>query len=148
MQIKPLSSEHIAELLTIEAQSDFPNWDAEQFQHEFSNRSAIVWGAFLGEGVVAYLIVRKIIDELQVIDIATHRDFRRQGLAKNLLLVALEDARQSGLQVALLEVRISNEPGHGLYKALGFKQYGVRHGYYRNGDDALLFRLELNKHAI
>ena len=31
-----------------------------------------------------------------------------------------------------------NGPAQGLYGALGFRTAGIRHGYYRNGEDALI----------
>jgi ribosomal-protein-alanine N-acetyltransferase len=44
----------------------------------------------------------------------------------------------------LLEVRRSNAPAIALYRALGFVETGVRKGYYSDdGEDALVFRLEL-----
>jgi ribosomal-protein-alanine N-acetyltransferase len=35
-------------------------------------------------------------------------------------------------------VAAANLAGRALYAAAGFREAGIRHGYYRNGDDALI----------
>jgi ribosomal protein S18 acetylase RimI-like enzyme len=39
-----------------------------------------------------------------------------------------------------LEVRASNQPAMGLYRACGWERCGLRAGYYPDGEDAALFR--------
>jgi ribosomal-protein-alanine N-acetyltransferase len=42
-----------------------------------------------------------------------------------------------------LEVAAGNPAARALYAATGFRTAGVRRGYYRNGDDALIEWLNL-----
>ena len=52
--------------------------------------------------------------------------------------------RIQGAECALLEVRASNRAAQSLYDYLGFREYGIRSGYYVNpNEDAVLMRLEL-----
>ena len=51
----------------------------------------------------------------------------------------MTQARESGAQVAWLEVRPSNHPALNLYQSLGFKEVGRRPRYYDDTqEDALL----------
>ncbi len=55
-------------------------------------------------------------------------------------------AREHEAKVLFLEVRPTNEAGQRLYSGYGFKQIGVRRGYYpahRGREDALVFALDL-----
>jgi ribosomal protein S18 acetylase RimI-like enzyme len=58
----------------------------------------------------------------------------------------LDAARAAGMADAFLEVRPTNLSAIRLYLAMGFRQVGVRRGYYQaaNGrEDAAVLRLEL-----
>ena len=54
------------------------------------------------------------------------RDYRRQGIGERLAVVAIEKARQKGLERVELEVFASNEAAIKLYGKLGFVVEGVR----------------------
>ena len=75
---------------------------------------------------------------MQILNIAVHASYRRQGVAELLLHHALEVGQQRGAQSANLEVRRSNLPALQLYKKFGFREVAVRRGYYADGEDALL----------
>ncbi|MCL4518957.1 MAG: GNAT family N-acetyltransferase, partial [Thaumarchaeota archaeon] len=53
-------------------------------------------------------------------DIATHKDFRRQGFARRLTLRLLSWGKESGAKRAYLQVVLNNEPALKLYSSLGF----------------------------
>jgi ribosomal-protein-alanine N-acetyltransferase len=87
----------------------------------------------------AFCASRLVLDELHVLDLAVHPGWRRRGLARFLLGLALRQAAKAGAQVALLEVRAGNAPALALYAGLGFRPVGRRPGYYREPvEDALL----------
>jgi ribosomal protein S18 acetylase RimI-like enzyme len=56
-------------------------------------------------------------------NVATHPDYRGQGLARQLVSRAVEHARQQGAEACILEVRSDNEPAYNLYRSLGFVHY-------------------------
>ena len=52
------------------------------------------------------------------------------------MLTATEEA---GIMAHTLEVRAGNEPAKNLYARFGFKEAGLRRGYYAdNGEDAII----------
>jgi len=65
-------------------------------------------------------------------------DWRRQGIARQLMerLEAAFAERQ--VRLAHLEVRTTNDGARVLYEGLGFTIAGRRLAYYTNGDDGFL----------
>jgi len=93
--------------------------------------------------VIAYALARILVDEMELLRIATVRTHMRQGWGQTLLLHLIEDAKQSGMCRLLLEVAESNHPARQLYGKAGFETQGRRPHYYPDGDDALLMALQL-----
>ena len=70
-------------------------------------------------------------------------DFRRQGVARALILALTEELKNRGSHCLTLEVRASNDPARALYESLGFVLVGTRRNYYHNPkEDALILRKE------
>jgi ribosomal-protein-alanine N-acetyltransferase len=84
-----------------------------------------------------------VVDELHITLVATDPGQRRQGLGRLALSALLQQGVGAGAVHATLEVAASNAAAVALYAALGFQSAGVRRGYYRNGDDALIQWLRL-----
>jgi ribosomal-protein-alanine N-acetyltransferase len=88
---------------------------------------------------------RILADEVEILDVAVARTFRRRGVGRFLVRLALQRAARAGARVAWLEVRAGNGPARALYAGLGFEVYGVRRAYYSQPvEDALLMRLSLS----
>ncbi len=120
-------------------------WPEHSFQYEVSeNRVSRCWVAESDDKRIAAMIVSWIIvDEMHIATIATHPEFRRQGIGERILRQALVDGRQSGARMAFLEVREANEAAQAMYRKFGFHATGRRPRYYRdNGEDAILMTLE------
>lgn len=96
----------------------------------------------------AFILVRVIADEAEVLTIATHPDHRRKGLALALLRRFHALARARGATTAFLEVAADNAPALALYQAAGYARVGQRRAYYARKDapaaDALLLRRALD----
>lgn len=81
-----------------------------------------------------------VLDEAELLLIATHKHHLQQGHAKTLLSHALKEFRQAGIVTIFLEVNANNNAARALYSKLGFVEYGLRLNYYQNGEDAILYR--------
>lgn len=115
---------------------------------DIDKESARAWGTLTvarptpGSEAVAVLLTWSVADELHVINVATHPEFRRRGAARALLSVALERASHDRVRLVLLEVRRSNLAAIELYRSLGFSTHTVRRGYYAdNSEDAIEMKL-------
>lgn len=88
----------------------------------------------------AFLLLRFVADEFEILTLATRPESRRRGLARALLEEGLEACRRYGIRTQFLEVSTQNDAARGLYAALGFTETGRRRKYYANGADALILR--------
>lgn len=144
-QLGPADMAAVAEL---EARCFSSPWGEEQLRAALSSPHFSAYG-MKGQGrLYAYISLSLVAGEIEVLNIATHPEQRRRGLARALLLRALKATAPSVEQGygahAFLEVRVGNAPALGLYRSLGFAQVGVRKGYYRDtGEDALILGLDL-----
>ena len=65
-------------------------------------------------------------------NLCVHPDFRRRGIARQLMDALLKGAENAQLAFVTLEVRESNVPAISLYKSLSFEEVGLRKNYYQN----------------
>jgi len=149
MTLRRMGIPDLPEVLAIERVS-FPNpWPESTFQGEIQNRgisSPLVAVEEKTGTVIGYIIYWKIIDEVQVNNVAVHPAHRRRGLAEALFREVLENLRAEGAKSISLEVRTSNAAARRLYEKLGFEPWGVRKGYYSNPDeDGLVLGLSLSE---
>jgi ribosomal-protein-alanine N-acetyltransferase len=92
------------------------------------------------EGVV---LVQPVPPETEILQVAVPPALRRRGIGRRLLRGALALAASTGAEAVFLEVRPSNAGALALYESEGFERVGLRKGYYRNGEDAVLMRRPL-----
>jgi [ribosomal protein S18]-alanine N-acetyltransferase len=92
----------------------------------------------------AFLLAWDAADEVHLVDVVTHPDARRRGLARALMqnLIAHAAARRAAL--IALEVRRSNQAAIALYRSAGFRAAGLRRAYYADGEDAVDMLLDLD----
>ena len=85
-----------------------------------------------------------VVDELQLLAIATRPEARRRGVARRLLEALSAAARAAGGQRVSLEVARNNVAAVRLYESSGYRTFNVRKHYYREtGDEALEMELVL-----
>lgn len=89
--------------------------------------------------VAGFCAFWKVLDQIHINNLAIRPDYRRRGLARQLLVRVMEEAVRLGAPTATLEVRRSNDAARELYQSAGFKLAGVRTSYYTNPiEDALI----------
>jgi len=117
-------------------------WPREWFRALILSRM-LVWGACSSGKIAGYLVALLSSDQIHLANIATDEQYRRQGIARRLLERLYEYAGRNGQERIVLEVRPSNHDAISLYAAEGFVQIGIKQGYYRGKEDALIYSLEL-----
>jgi ribosomal-protein-alanine N-acetyltransferase len=137
--------EDLDAVLAIERASFTNPWSRQAFLYELrDNRVARLWVARTAAGgppavITGYLCLWFIADELHVTNFAVHPAARQRGIGRQLLATLLEHYRRHGATRAALEVRVGNETARRLYEELGFREVGLRKGYYFDtGEDALV----------
>jgi ribosomal-protein-alanine N-acetyltransferase len=94
--------------------------------------------------VSGFLLSWLVVDELHVLNVATHAALRRRGIGRALMRQAMRFATENKVRYLLLEVRRSNAAAIGLYRSLGFFAMGVRRDYYSDHEDAIEMVLALD----
>lgn len=113
-------------------------WTKEQWSKELSEEKSLNIGLLNKKSLIAFASGSIVINELHIIAIAVHPNFRRLGLAKKLLSTLLDKAKSSGNVNATLEVSSTNQAAIALYASCGFKTEGSRRNYYKNDSHALI----------
>jgi ribosomal-protein-alanine N-acetyltransferase len=81
--------------------------------------------------------------EAELLRIAVAMESRKRGHARNLMAFAEMALVQEGITTLHLEVRVSNQAARSLYESMGWICQHVRKAYYRDGEDAVLYRKDL-----
>jgi [ribosomal protein S18]-alanine N-acetyltransferase len=141
--IRKMIMNDLEQVVAIDQVSFSLPWPARSFQFELTdNPASRCWVVELDGKIIAMIVSWLILDELHIATIATHPDFRRQGIGKKLITHALKSARDEGVTRAFLEVRESNKMAINMYKSFGFVEDGRRKEYYKdNHEDAILMTL-------
>ena len=115
-------------------------WSYESLEHDILNNKLSFYIVAEVEGVVCgYVGIWNIVDEGHITNVAVSPDYRRKHIASNMLDVLIASCQEAGVERFTLEVRAGNEPAKALYAGKGFKEIGVRKGYYQdNGEDAII----------
>ena len=115
-------------------------WSYESLEHDILNNKLSFYIVAEVEGVVCgYVGIWNIVDEGHITNVAVSPDYRRKHIASNMLDVLIASCEEAGVERFTLEVRAGNEPAKALYAGKGFKEIGVRKGYYQdNGEDAII----------
>lgn len=83
------------------------------------------------EGVVSgFLVARRIVSDLEILNFAVRPDARKRGIGTALLGEAFAWGKTFGAENALLEVRASNLAALRFYERHGFEVSGRRKQYY------------------
>lgn len=143
MIITKMSSEHVPQIALLEKMCFHDPWSENSISSELNNSLSVWLVALDGESVVGYVGSQTVLGWTDMMNVAVHPDYRRKGIAEQ-LVVSLENELKNRESTCLtLEVRVSNEPAKALYYKLGFLEVGRRKNYYRNPkEDALILRKE------
>ncbi|HJI80645.1 MAG TPA: tRNA (adenosine(37)-N6)-threonylcarbamoyltransferase complex transferase subunit TsaD [Eggerthellaceae bacterium] len=163
IRYQPLDAAWVADVAALEAQvmgSDA--WNASQVLDELPRADRSWWAAFemidsskrtvdsTNAKLIGYAGGWIVDGQVQVLKVATDPEYRRRGIAQELLAHLSRDARDLGATEMTLEVRVTNTGAHAFYERLGLKRIGVRPHYYSDREDAVIYTgpLPLAEHDV
>jgi len=138
-----MNNTDLPEVLDIERES-FPSpWTEGMFTRELSSTHSVCLDARVNveekSVIVAYIIFWLVADEVHLHNLAVKKEYRRRGLAFNLMETMKEIAGKNEITDQTLEVRKSNTEAIKLYQKCGFVVKGIRPLYYTDThEDALI----------
>lgn len=144
LYIRRMTLEDIPAVVELDQISFSLPWPERSFRFELTdNPASRCWVAEADGHVVGMIVTWLFVDEAHIATIATHPEYRRQGIASKLLIYTLQSAVREGAQSSFLEVRASNLAAQEMYRKFGYVEVGRRKRYYRdNNEDAILMNLE------
>ena len=123
--------EHLPLIASLEALTFFEPW-SENALELFISDAGFCIACLDGENLCSYCTVTTVLDEAQIINVATAESYKRQGCAKAVLERVLDECSKRSIGYISLEVRESNKGAISLYQNLGFNIVGKRIGFYSN----------------
>jgi ribosomal-protein-alanine N-acetyltransferase len=139
LELRPLALRDLGAIEAIERASYPTPWSRSMFASELAKPSSFCIGAFRDARLVGYMIISRYVDAWHVMNIAVAEEERRRGVATRLLERLFEVTAGEERRGYTLEVRVSNKGAIKLYERIGFRQRGVRRGYYTdNREDAMI----------
>jgi [ribosomal protein S18]-alanine N-acetyltransferase len=139
LSIQPMSPSHIDQALLIEQAGTSHPWTYGIFVDELEQSETRAYRvAIVNETVVGFGGVLHQVGEAHITNIAVAHAWRRQGIARALMVELLTAAVAGGAVSATLEVRVSNDSARRLYHQFGFAPVGIRPAYYPDGESAVI----------
>lgn len=127
------------EVAKLEQQVFSRPWSRQGFLDTLAMDNVIFLTAMDGEQLAGYCGVYLSIDEGEITNVAVAPEYRRRGIARQLVQELIRQAQEVGVSRFLLEVRVSNAGAIALYRELGFTDGGIRRNFYEfPREDALV----------
>jgi ribosomal-protein-alanine N-acetyltransferase len=120
-------------------------WSTSQYKEEFSSPTRhFVVAVDAEQNIVGYAgVFAPGGAEADVLTVGVVPTQRGKGIAKALMALITDWAKEQGSIAMMLEVKVDNAEAIGLYQSLGYSQLNIRKDYFGAGLDALVMRLEL-----
>jgi ribosomal-protein-alanine N-acetyltransferase len=121
-------------------------WSASQYKEEFSSPTRhFVVAVDEAQSIIGYAgVFAPGGAEADVLTVGVVPSHRGQGIARNLMALITDWARNKESIAMMLEVKVDNVEAIGLYESLGYSKLNIRKDYFGSGLDALVMRLELS----
>jgi ribosomal-protein-alanine N-acetyltransferase len=144
LTFRKMTMDDVPAVVDLDQRSFSLPWPERSFRFELTdNPASRCWVADLDGKIVGMIVIWLIVDEAHIATVATHPDYRRQGIGKRLLAHALRHMVRDGARSSFLEVRESNIAAQEMYRKFGYEVTGRRRRYYRDNDeDAILMNLD------
>ena len=150
-RIEPATVEALPDILMIEEACFSAPWTRRMLEAELSGNPFAHFllakrmppGEVGSVSIIGYLCFWVVFEEVRLMNLAVIESMQRKGVARALVIQALEVGLAQAAVRAVLEVRASNHAAHALYRSLGFRDVTTRPKYYPNPiEDALLMELD------
>lgn len=147
--IVPMTSEHLDQVADIERLCFSDPWSRRMLSEHLENECAATLVAQGADGtVLGYAGLLVVLDEGYITNVAVRPEYRRQGIASELLEVFRRFGEGNHMAFLTLEVRASNTAARALYQKHGYAEVGCRKNYYEHPkEDAIIMTLEFAKNG-
>lgn len=132
-------------LVDIHAHTFDFGWNNSDFIEYLKGAEYTCFGLYDEDALQAFVLISAVLDEAEILTLATDPLAQRRGHARALLQHLIAHLTRINIRSLFLEVAVDNPAAIALYEGLGFRQVGRRPLYYsRRGGvlvDALILSL-------
>jgi ribosomal-protein-alanine N-acetyltransferase len=121
-------------------------WSASQYKEEFSSPTRhFVVALDVTENIIGYAgVFAPGAAEADILTVGVVPAHRGKGIAKALMALITDWAKNQGSTAMMLEVKVDNLEAIGLYESLGYATLNIRKDYFGAGLDAQVMRMDLS----
>lgn len=132
VRIVPMTADHLDDIARLEQICFSRPWSRRMLAEELENQCAAFLVALEPETnkVIGYAGLLVMADEGYITNVAVFPEYRRRGVAEQIIQVFCDFAQGNHLAFLTLEVRPGNAPAISLYNSFGFEEVGRRKNYY------------------
>lgn len=142
LEFRELLISEVKRALEIEEECFTTPWKLEDFEKIVTDENMSYMAAVLDGVIIGGAVVRNIVGEGEITNVAISHEYRGKGYSKPLLEALLRRGRELGCSAFTLEVRVSNTPAIKCYKSAGFEDCGIRPNFYQHPkEDAMIMWL-------
>ncbi|WP_336294494.1 ribosomal protein S18-alanine N-acetyltransferase [Bartonella sp. CB169] len=144
--ISPLQTTDSVPMQKIHQHCFVPAWEKQAFDNFLQDQSIFGYKASLigqPNKILGFCLCRLILDEAEIITIAVHPHFRRQGIGYLLIDNTLRHLHHERAIKLFLEVEETNLSALSLYRRFEFQKISKRLAYYQspnNRGDAIIMQ--------
>ena len=143
--IKAFEKRHAAEAAVLEKLCFSDPWSEKAFLDSIENPFSHFL-VFEEDKVLGYIGLYAVSGEGSITNVAVHPEKRGLGIGEALVRKMTKLGEALSLEFITLEVRESNTPARRLYEKCGFKDVGMRRGFYsKPREDAVIMNYYFNK---
>lgn len=143
-EIRIMSLSDIEQVSVLEQGIFSEPWSRQSFEAVCNKDDKLYLVCDVGGAIAGYCGAWISFDEADITNVAVSGEYRKQGLATQLLERLLDFLCERNVNTVFLEVRCGNIAARSLYTKLGFAESGIRKKYYHNPvEDAVIMTNEL-----
>lgn len=108
-------------------------WNSAQCLSMLAMPHTDLFIALYDEQICGFAFTRSLYEDVELLMIATHRDYEREGIATALMQHIIKIAKRDSRERIFLEMREGNS-AEILYNYFGFENISERKNYYKGND--------------
>ena len=131
-RLQPMAMQHLDAVMAIEVEAyEFP-WTRGNFVDSLASGypARVLFDGGRRERVIGYFVAMEGVDEMHLLNLTVTPSEQGQGHGRSMLDALVALCRERRTPQLWLEVRESNARPRALYRRYGFREIGIRRGYY------------------
>lgn len=123
---------------------DASPWSEQSIKSELENSNATTLVAIKDGAVIGFINAHIICGEGAINNLAVQAEYRKCGIATQLITELFKRSQQQNVDFFTLEVRESNQRAIAFYQKIGFIRLGIRKNFYEHPtENAVIYKIDI-----